>query len=84
MRVFEWLRQRRDEQDRRVLAAVASGERYGVEIAKVAECRYGSLYPSLSRLEAQGHVTSDWNLNTSPPRRAYYVTEAGMRRLGET
>jgi transcriptional regulator len=42
----------------------------------------GSLYPALHRLEAQGHVRSDWQLSDKGKRAKYYtLTPAGRKYL---
>lgn len=61
--------------------------RYGYELRQVlAEkgmpIEEGTLYPLLRRLEAQGWLKSEWNLEGGPPRR-YYSLNADGRKLLE-
>jgi len=37
----------------------------------------GTLYPLLRRLEAQGLLESEWQVDGGPPRRYYIVSSAG-------
>lgn len=37
----------------------------------------GTLYPLLRRLEAQGLLLSDWQVDGGPPRRYYRLSDAG-------
>ncbi len=39
----------------------------------------GTLYPLLRRLEAQGLLASEWNVEFSPPRRYYRLSSDGER-----
>ncbi len=41
----------------------------------------GTLYPLLRRLEAQGLLTSDWDLGAGRPRRYYRISRTGRRTL---
>lgn len=41
----------------------------------------GTLYPLLRRLEAQGLLASEWNIENAPPRRYYRLNEEGERTL---
>ena len=41
----------------------------------------GTLYPLLRRLEAQGLLQSEWNVDGSRPRRYYVISEAGLHLL---
>jgi PadR family transcriptional regulator PadR len=43
-----------------VLLAKPLKARYGLEIAKEARLRSGTLYPALARLEQAGWITSEW------------------------
>ena len=45
------------------------------------EIEQGTLYPLLRRLEAQGLLQSEWNVDGSRPRRYYVISEAGNRLL---
>ena len=42
----------------------------------------GTLYPLLRRLEAQGLLSSDWQVDGGPPRRYYRLSEAGSELYG--
>lgn len=51
---------------------------------RVLQVGQGSLYPALYRLEAQGLVTSSWQVTENHRRARYYVlSAAGRRRLAE-
>jgi len=41
----------------------------------------GTLYPLLRRLESQGLLQSEWNVEGSRPRRYYIISPAGLRLL---
>ena len=41
----------------------------------------GTLYPLLRRLEAQGLLKSEWNVEGSRPRRYYILSEDGIQVL---
>ena len=41
----------------------------------------GTLYPLLRRLESQGLLQSEWNVEGSRPRRYYAINPAGLRLL---
>lgn len=43
----------------------------------------GTLYPLLRRLETQGLLDSEWNVEGSRPRRYYALTPAGEAMLTE-
>jgi PadR family transcriptional regulator PadR len=44
----------------------------------------GTLYPLLSRLKKDGHVTTRWReSDAGPPRKYYAITDDGRRALGE-
>jgi len=45
------------------------------------EIEQGTLYPLLRRLEAQGLLQSEWNVEGSRPRRYYVISPAGLRLL---
>jgi transcriptional regulator len=48
----------------------------------ILSVNYGSLYPSLQRLETRGWVTSEWALSDNNRRAKFYkLTAAGRRRL---
>lgn len=69
----------------RVLRAMledANAERYGIEIADMAELATGTVHPILARLEGVGWLTSRWE-DVDPrtegraPRRYYRLTASG-------
>ena len=45
------------------------------------EIEQGTLYPLLRRLESQGLLQSEWNVEGSRPRRYYVISLAGTRVL---
>jgi PadR family transcriptional regulator PadR len=45
------------------------------------EIEQGTLYPLLRRLEEQGLLQSEWNVEGSRPRRYYVISLAGLRLL---
>lgn len=70
-----------------VLAALSQlrSAQYGYSLRQALaergmEIDEGTLYPLLRRLEAQGVLSSEWRVDTSPPRR-YYVLSAEGRKL---
>jgi DNA-binding PadR family transcriptional regulator len=67
-----------------VLAALSQlkEEKYGYAlISSLAEkgldIEQGTLYPLLRRLEEQGLLTSEWNVEGSRPRRYYVLSKIG-------
>src|SRR5690349_5224635 len=73
-----------------VLALLADGERYGVELVRALaevdglEITEGTLYPLLSRLRRDGSVVTTWQESpTGPPRRYYALSAPGRRALDE-
>ena len=46
------------------------------------EVEQGTLYPLLRRLEGQGVLESEWNVEGSRPRRYYKISPAGEEVLG--
>jgi PadR family transcriptional regulator PadR len=73
-----------------ILAVLAEGPRHGYAIAREIERRSqdalslgeGSLYPALRALEAEGLVSSAWEVQESgPSRRVYVLTDAGRAEL---
>lgn len=49
------------------------------------EMEQGTLYPALHRLERDGLVNSEWQiLGEGPPRKYYFITEAGQAALRES
>ena len=45
------------------------------------EIEQGTLYPLLRRLESQGLLQSEWNVEGSRPRRYYVISPVGVRVL---
>ena len=70
-----------------VLAALAPGRNYGLEIIRALE-RYsdlvlseGTVYPILNRLREDGLLTSSWvESETGHPRKYYSLTSLGYER----
>jgi len=61
-------------------------ERYGYDLIsrldeKGLEIEQGTLYPLLRRLEDQGLLTSEWNVEGSRPRRYYSLSPEGWTVL---
>lgn len=50
---------------------------------KGLEIDQGTLYPLLRRLESQGLLQSEWNVEGSRPRRYYILSEDGTQVLEE-
>jgi PadR family transcriptional regulator PadR len=84
-------------QEEIIMTLLVSRELYGLELMKAIEeategklrIKFGSLYPTLHRLEKKGFVTSHWGDDTPEERggarRKYYqVTGLGERALRET
>lgn len=73
-----------------VLAALSQlkEERYGYALINSLaeqglEIEQGTLYPLLRRLESQGLLLSEWNVEGSRPRRYYVISPEGIRVLQE-
>lgn len=72
-----------------VLASLASGDKYGLELAEELTARKltageGSLYPLLARMKATGLVETYWEEGASGRKRKYYaITEHGHLMVGE-
>ena len=71
-----------------VLALLRDGERYGFELVReLSEAdglviSEGTIYPLLTRLRKDHHVTTFWRESESgPPRRYYRLTETGETAL---
>jgi PadR family transcriptional regulator PadR len=68
-----------------VLALLASGPRYGLELVQALGevdgmlTTEGTIYPLLSRLRREGLVENEWRESPSGPPRRYY----GLTRTGE-
>lgn len=70
------------------LASLWQGRLYGLEIIRFLESRSrlvlaeGTIYPILSRLKAEGLLTSEWvEAEAGHPRKYYSLTAAGRERL---
>jgi len=71
------------------LASLWKGRLYGLEIIRFLESNSqmalaeGTIYPMLSRLKAEGLLTSEWvEAEAGHPRKYYSLTETGRQRLG--
>jgi DNA-binding PadR family transcriptional regulator len=73
-----------------ILALLEDRQRHGYELSRLVEQRSGgairlnaaSLYPTLYRLEAAGHVEGRWLEEPGRRRRrCYRITRMGRRRL---
>jgi DNA-binding PadR family transcriptional regulator len=71
-----------------VLAALSElkEEKYGYSLLsslaeKGLEIDQGTLYPLLRRLESQGLLQSQWNVEGARPRRYYSLSQAGQEAL---
>ena len=71
-----------------VLALLQGGDRYGFELIKeLSEAdglvtSEGTIYPLLTRLRRDEHVTTFWRESDSgPPRRYYRLTDTGREAL---
>jgi PadR family transcriptional regulator PadR len=70
------------------LASLWKGRLYGLEIIRFLEDQSrlvlaeGTIYPILSRLKAEGLLTSEWvEAEAGHPRKYYSLTGAGRERL---
>ena len=73
--------------DLAILASLARGRLYGLEILKVLESETklrlaeGTVYPILSRLKLDGLVMSEWvESEAGHPRKYYWLTKKGSER----
>lgn len=71
-----------------VLALLARHELYGFELVRTLGAvegmgvSEGTVYPLLSRLKREGHVSTTWRDSTEgPPRKYYAITEHGREAL---
>lgn len=71
-----------------VLKELARSRHYGYSLMAVlrrtlkAEMAEGTIYPLLSRLQRDGLIESEWEIQESGPARKYYqITETGARLL---
>jgi transcriptional regulator len=76
--------------DLMILRTLLSGPSHGHAIAKhiqrtsedVLQVETGSLYPALHRLEAQGWISSEWELSDKGKRAKFYsLTRTGRKQL---
>lgn len=76
----------RGHTDTIILRLLIDGDKYGYEISKLVhersrqqyELKEATMYSSLRRLEADGHITSYWGDESQGGRRKYYhVTNSG-------
>jgi PadR family transcriptional regulator, regulatory protein PadR len=82
--------QKRGSMEVLILALLEERSRHGYEIARLIEERTNgeitfhaaSLYPTLYRLEAKGHIEGRWVERAGQRRRRYYkLTAAGKKLL---
>ena len=75
-----------------ILTALTKGPLHGYGLARALELKTagallmneGVLYPTLHRLEAEGHVTTKWVVVSAGRRRKVYsLTATGRRRLAK-
>ena len=73
-----------------VLRTLRAGRLHGYGIAKsirstsneALDIEFGSLYPALKRLEAEGWISSGWEMSEHNRRAKYYkLTPAGRKQL---
>lgn len=70
-----------------ILTRLADGSAYGTEISSgIATMTRGlwlpspgSLYPTLKRLESEGHIEGHWERGPAAPRRVYSLTASGRQ-----
>ena len=73
-----------------LLRALSRGYRYGLDIMEITGLPSGTVYPTLTRLEARGYVVGQWEAQSladraKRPRRRYYkLTAAGRAALAES
>ena len=79
----------RGHTDTMILKLLLAGDKYGYEITKLIyetsderyELKEATMYSSLKRLEADGHITSYWGDETQGGRRKYYrITASGKKQ----
>lgn len=73
--------------DLAILASLARGRLYGLEILRVLQqdaqlvLAEGTVYPILSRLKQDGLLESEWvETDSGHPRKYYWLTDTGRRR----
>lgn len=90
VRVDEALERKESQTATVVLAVLRAGPLHGYQIAREIErrsegyfeCKEGTLYPLLHRLERAGLVQGEWRTAGEQRRRRYYaLTPAGERHL---
>lgn len=72
-----------------VLAVLAEGERYGLEVLEAVrrdgglDISEGTIYPLLNRLRKEGKLSSRWveDRDASHPRKYYRLTKEGEELL---
>jgi PadR family transcriptional regulator len=76
----------RGHTDTIILGLLSHGDKYGYEITKLVlersnhsyELKEATMYSSLKRLEADGHILSYWGDESRGGRRKYYrITDSG-------
>lgn len=72
-----------------VMAELEKGKRYGAELLISLSktpftSRVGTLYPLLNRMEKDGLLDSDWQMEPGQtPRRYYRLTKQGQAKVAE-
>jgi len=70
-----------------LLSVLADGRSYGYAIREKLQnaggqpVQFGTLYPLLHRLEAEGHIKATWDRSTKRERKWYELTPTGKREL---
>lgn len=73
-----------------LLRAISRGFRYGLDIMEATGLPSGTVYPTLTRLEARGFILGKWeaqadaNREKRPRRRYYRLTPSGRAALAES
>ncbi len=74
--LVHWRRRRRDRTEGRILLALLDAGRPlgGLEICRAAGLGSGTIYPTLSRMERTGRISSHWGEPRTPggPRPRFY------------
>ncbi len=80
----------RSDLDSMILAVLRQGPAHGYEIAirirmtsgEILSAGEGQIYPALHKLEADGCVQSEWQIQEGrPSRRTYSITDKGVKSL---
>jgi PadR family transcriptional regulator, regulatory protein PadR len=79
-----------------VLSVLREAPKHGYQIAQIInersdgslQWREGTIYPMLHRLEKQGLIEGEWQINEdenprSKPKRVYHLTDAGLAVFSE-